>query len=155
MRAASGFSLIEVLFCLAILGVLLLPIMDLLITSNRAAAAARRTLDSTLYAQNLLESMAELSPEELPDGEGDLLGFSGVPLEERAPGVRWQRVVPDLRAAPPFPLSSREIHMRRVGGNVEISIVVEFLGVPGDPTTRQRIVLRELSVKRPNERLRP
>ena len=154
MRTDQAFSLIEVLFCLAILSVLLLPIMDMLITSNRAAAAARRTLDTTLYAQNLLESMAALSPEELPEGEGDLLGFSGIPLEERAPGVRWQRVVPDLRAPPPFPLNGREIRIKRIGDNVEISIVVEFLGVPGDPTTRQRIILRELSVKRPNERLR-
>lgn len=144
---ARGFSLIEVLVALGILGVLLLPIMDMLITSNRAAASARRMLDTTLYAQSLLETMAELTPDDLPVQDGELLATGAVPLRGRGKGSRLTDVSPDLLRDPPF-RGKRTIDIKWVGKNVQITVTVEWEGVPGEPKTRQTIVLRELTVAR-------
>ena len=132
--------------CLGILGVLLTPIMDMLITSNRVATSARRMLDTTLYAQGLLEAMAELAPGELPDHNGELLGKE-TPAGSH-PG-RWREIAAELSAEPPFPLAHRSIRIQHLrDGNVEISINVEWYGVVGDEKTKQAITLRELSVQR-------
>ena len=101
--------------CVGILSVLLIPIMDMLITSNRAAASARRMLDSTLYAQSLLEAMAELNPSELPDaggGERELL--DGAPASVAAPPGRWKQASNHIHSSPPFPLNKRSVKVQEL-----------------------------------------
>lgn len=72
----KGFSLIELLVAITILAVVMIPMLHSFITSARANAKARKVMEATTAAQNLME---EMKSENLPKYLTDK-GFSKVPV---------------------------------------------------------------------------
>lgn len=87
-----GFTLLEVLVALAILGLAVASVLELLGTSARNAARAQSTTRGLLVAEGLMEELLTLTEDELRD-------------RDRQSG---ERIVPDSREGAGLRTSGRE-----------------------------------------------
>ena len=61
----AGFSLLELLIAVIILAIIVIPLMNLFLTSNRINIKARQTLRATTAAQDIMEGLKAYNIEEL------------------------------------------------------------------------------------------
>lgn len=143
-----GFSLIEVLMCLLILSTIVVPIIDMVITSRRVSHSASRSVDVTLHAQTVLEAVSHLEPKELPeiaaDGERMLLA-DGIRLPPGG-GDRFKTLESSFQRPPPVPMTRRVSARRLATGELALRIKVSYLAVVGEERTRQEATFRMLTI---------
>lgn len=106
----DGFTLLEVLVAVAVLGLALVSLLGLHVRNLALLERDRRITESTLLARAL---MTEAEVEPFPD-----LGLTNGDFEDRYPGrypdLRWEREV----STTPVP-DVREIHVRVFHGEEE------------------------------------
>jgi len=112
MRSARGFTLLEVLVAVAVLGLGLVSLLGLHVRNLALLERDQRITESTLLAREL---MTEVEVEPFPD-----LGITNGDFEDRHPGefpdLRWEREV--LPAPLPAP-DVREVRIRVFHGDEE------------------------------------
>lgn len=146
-RERRGVSILEVLIALVIFLIALVPIADLATSSTRFTASASRMLESAMYAQRLLEAIAQLEPDELPPSEQDNweVAMDGRRTAEGG-SPRWLALAPALEARPPFPMEYRSVTAKKLaGGLVAVSFELVFLRVAGEPEEYTLVVRALLS----------
>jgi hypothetical protein len=142
--------MVEVVLCLGILSVALVPIVGLFSSSHRIGHSAQRLVDVTLHAQMLLEALAELDAEEIPSipaGSEQTLMADGGPSPRRA-GARFNELVQFFAKKPPVEMTRTIVARRLASGELLLRVDVEWLAVARDPATRQAVSLRMLSIPR-------
>ena len=109
-HGAAGFTLLEVLVAVAVLGLALVSLLGLHVRTIDLIDRDQRITEATLLARGL---MAEVESERFPD-----LGFTDGDFEldypDRYPGVRWEREVVEG----PVPIV-REVRVRVFRGERE------------------------------------
>jgi len=143
----GGVSLVEVLVCVTILILALIPISTLFSSSHRIGHTARRHIAVTLQTQALLEAVAQLDTWELPAitpiGETTLLddeqGFVA-----NATG-RWPQVVQYATRAKTADVFRKVVASRGADGRIRITVRSRWLSVAGDSRTWQTLVLSGFS----------
>ena len=103
MRRTSGFTLLEVLVAVAVLGLALVSLLGLHVRNLALIERDQRVTDATMLARHLL-TQAEI--EGFPDlgrEEGDFEAW----YPERYPDLRWEREVTEV----PIP-GVRQVHVR-------------------------------------------
>ena len=53
----AGFSLVELLIAVVILAIIVIPLMNLFVSSNRINIKSRQTLRATTVAQDIMEGL--------------------------------------------------------------------------------------------------
>ena len=145
-----GFSLVEVLICLVIFALALVPIINLFSESHRVGHSAHRMMEASLSAQTLLEAVGQLDVSELPavpaSSEVVLLEDGGPPTGATA--GRWPQVAAYFARPLPFEMRRRVLAQRLPGGPLQVRVEVEWLATPGEPRTRQHQVLQSFASMR-------
>jgi hypothetical protein len=146
----AAFSLLEVIVCLAILVLALVPLSTMFSSSHRMGHIANRHIAVTLEAQALLEAFSQLElwefPTLNPSGETCLMSDADGSIAQGS--GRWSQVVRYVKG------SRMESDQRRVTANkdetgaVVITVQVDWMSVEGDRRTSQSMCLRGLSAVR-------
>lgn len=149
-RRRAAFSIIEVLVCLVILALSLVPIIDMFMSSSRMGVSARRMVDVSLFGQTILEGLAMLEPEDLPDIpangsrillDGDQVVAGGSP--------RFQEAATYFRDARPKYMEECTVNAeRQTSGVLLLTIDLKWQGVPSDARTMQSTSLQVLTPPR-------
>jgi Tfp pilus assembly protein PilV len=140
-------SLVEALVCLLLLALVLVPVIDLAVSSRRASHSAARTIEIALHAQKLLEALARLDVHELPPvpEENEVLILAdGVPLK-RAGGDRFREVERLFEQQPPLAARRKVAAQRLATGEMLLRLDVDWTSVAGEERTRQRASFRMLA----------
>ena len=119
-RRSRGFSLLEIIVAIAILGSAFTALLAAHATALRREAAARRLMTGTLLARKLL---TEVEVSGTPE-----LGSDAQEADEAFPGYSWERHVE------PAPLPFGEIISKSLGTSAPVSI-------PSDALRQVRIVV--------------
>jgi len=93
-----AFSLLELLICLAIFLIVLIPVTNLYLSSHRVGHAARKLVDATLHAQNLLDLASSIDwsgPEQTTTEKTGASALSKSFYDEDDEVVRSQNPGPD------------------------------------------------------------
>ena len=61
----AGFSLVELLIAVVILAIIVIPLMNLFVSSNRINIKSRQTLRATTVAQDIMEGLKAYNIEEI------------------------------------------------------------------------------------------
>lgn len=149
-RRAAGVSIVEVLVCVVMLAVALVPILDLTISSSRMGHSARRMVDASVYGQTILEGLAMLEPEDFPDIppgveqillDGDQPGASG--------GPRFMEAATYFNQSAPFEFIQRVVSAKRhSSGGLLLTVDLKWLGVVADDRTVHSIRMHVLTPPR-------
>ncbi|MBI3893907.1 MAG: hypothetical protein HY303_20505 [Candidatus Wallbacteria bacterium] len=145
-------SLIEVLVACLILGLALVPVVNLLQQSRRITYQASQQVAAAAEAQTLLEALSTLGVLELPAGsvtaEGaELLSDAGAAAA--AGSARWKKVS-ELFQSRASRLLKRSVRATLFAGDVSgqdrvlMEVSVTYDRMPGEPTTSQTVVLAAL-----------
>lgn len=103
MRRAAGFTLLEVLVAVAVLGLALVSLLGLHVRNLALVERDQRVSDATLLARQVMTQAEVEGILDLGRTGGDFAAWYG----DRFPDVRWEREVLD----PGIP-GIREIHVR-------------------------------------------
>ena len=144
-RRAHGFTLLEVMVAIAILGIALMGLLGLQHQSMQSVIRAQQSTRASMLAQAV---MTEAELERWPD-----LGLTSGDFESSFPGefkdFRWQRAVANSGTFPDV----REVKVLiRYGPALKQNfLLVEFLHspIPPDPTTIQGAPTGQLQGARP------
>lgn len=143
-----GFSLVEVVICLLILSTILVPIINMVMTSRRVSHSAGRTVEITLHCQMLLEACSHLEPRDLPDIDPDselLLMGDGIALPA-AGSTNFRTLVDAFKKPTPLPMQRKLAAKRLTTGELALRIEVTWLAVVGEERTRQKATFRMLTI---------
>lgn len=147
-RSRRAFSLLEVLVSLLILSLILVPIINMFMTSRRVSHSAGRTVDITIHCQMLLEALSHLEPRDLPEIEADsdlLLMADGVPVSSDG-SPNFQLLLGAFKKPPPLPMERKLSARRLPTGELALRIEVTWLAVVGEERTRQKATFRMLTI---------
>lgn len=143
----SALSLVELLLCLGILAVALVPILNLFTSSHRIGHSARRQVDASMYGQTMLEGLAMLEPADLPAiaPGSELILLDGATAAPGG-GPKFREIANYFNAAQPFPMQERTVTALRADtGELLLKLELKWLGVVGDERTAQTAQLQMLT----------
>ncbi len=103
MRRTAGFTLLEVLVAVAVLGLALVSLLGLHVRNLALIERDQRVTDATLLARQIMTQVELEGYPDLGREEGDFQAW----YPDRYPDLRWEREVTDS----PIPLM-REVHVR-------------------------------------------
>lgn len=89
-RAGRGFTLLETLVALAILGLGVTAVLELIGASSRAAARTQATTEAVFVAQDIMEELETLNEADLRDRRGEAGLYAD--LERRRTRMRAPRL---------------------------------------------------------------
>ena len=142
--------MVEVLLCLGILAMVLVPVVDLFTSFHRVSTGASRLVEVALHGQTLVEALAQMDPADLPElpaGTSRILIGDGQPDPAGAAG-RLAAFVEYFHRRPPADVT-RTITMKRLAtGELAYRIQLEWLAITGDARTRQRVEIPVVGVPR-------
>lgn len=148
MTCRRGFSMVEVLISMIILALILVPIINMFMTSKRVSHSAGRTVEITLHAQMILEALSHLEPRDLPDIGPDeelLLMADGVALPTDGTD-NFKLLLAAFKRPPPVTMTRKLAAKRLPTGELALRIDVSWLAVVGEERTRQKATFRMLTI---------
>lgn len=143
-----AFSLMEVLICVLILSMIIVPILDMSVNSAQVSKRSGRLVEVTMHCQSLLEALSQLGPHELPETPVDtdeLLAADEVP-RAAAGGPRFDEWLTAFKKKPPLPMKRVVIARRHTTGEVAVRINVTWLAGEGEQRTLRKATFRMLAV---------
>lgn len=155
-RKNKGFSLIEIVVAIAILGIIVLPLLNSFVTSSRVNAKARKKLRATEAAKNVLEdirgyNIKEISESILTGGttpkiestRATELAFDGAEYREKTEFETSTRLDPVTNTNNFYPTTDKNYYFYLEGINedgLKLNALLKFKGkLIKDSTTKSKI----------------
>lgn len=137
----AGFSLLELLIAVIILAIIVIPLMNLFLTSNRLNIKSRQTLRATTAAQDIMEGLKAYNIEELKAQFADPPKSDFYVIDSRLikNGVKEEAALEVDGSGNPAPglyvFSMRELTLQ--GSKFDAKIVVDGRGYMKDTLTHK------------------
>lgn len=145
-----GLTLIEVLICAVLMVVALIPTVLIFRSANRVSYSADRLLQATLHGEVVIESLAQLTPEEFPGlGPNPTPGLPIALFDDaqggfqiQGNGTRWEEMVAFMQISSTALNRVEDPLASRVGKPFEMNRRIEVVPVSDDPSKPPKILIR-------------
>ena len=161
-REQSGYSLVEVLIAMAILGTVIMSIMTLFVFGRRNVYSGRQMTRATSVGTHVIEDLTPLSVEQFHTAFA--ITDATAMASNTVAGVVYPNSIIRRQGnfAPPaapardyFPQWTALLQQDRItNGEVTLVILPLDLGTAGDPTTARRLLIRAVTEWEEGERTR-